>query len=162
PFRLTCPRCKTPNNSEARFCTSPGCGFPIGDMPLAQRSIRDARVALARNRREQASRFLADALAWWPDHPEAGKLQAALRDQEEREQQALRTVERALGQNACAAGRSALEDLRRIAPEHPRIAELEDRLTRGLAEADADAARGRRLEQQGRFEEAVQAYSAAL
>jgi hypothetical protein len=162
PFRLTCPKCQTLNTSEARFCTRLGCGFAIGNMALAPRLIRDARVALARNDRAEASRFLADALVWWPDHPEAVQLHAAIRQREERVQQALQVIDRALLQNACETARAALDDLRRSAPDYPRIAEYETRIAEGLSQASTEAARGRQLEQQGKFEEALAAYSEAL
>jgi hypothetical protein len=174
PFKSACPKCGTINSSESHFCAKQGCGFAVGDMPLGARAARDARMAFSQGDAAEASRLLALALAYWPGHPEATKLGAEVKRRIDDEQKAARALDEA----ATKAERAVVEavakkeffvkaspllaELRRIAPKHPRLADLENQMKAGLTLAAKHVEQARQRLREGKADDAIDAYNEAL
>jgi hypothetical protein len=132
-------------------------------MPLGQRAFRDARLAFSRGDAAEASRLLAVGLTYWPGHPEATKLVAEVKRRAEEEQKAVQAVEEALLKKALhTTAKKALEELRRIAPQYPRLAALDAKVTAGLIDAAKNVERARKRLQEGKADDAYDAFREAL
>lgn len=161
PLTILCPKCKTPNSTSNRACARAGCGFAIGDMPLANRAVRSAQLLLSVDP-AAAKGWLAEALGYWPDHPEAIRLTDALQKKE----QELKVLETAI-ESARAAGRyrqaqDLVEELGRKSPEHQKLTTYRKEVAARLMAALAAVNKARTLERAGRTDDAIDAYRDAL
>jgi tetratricopeptide (TPR) repeat protein len=162
PLKHECPSCKTQNPTDARTCLNSKCSFAIGDMPFAERTLRDAK-GLIQSDPVRAKSQLREALTFWPGHPEAVRLLGEITRREQEIEQYVAAVEAARREKAYyVAVRSAVEALAREAPNHPRLAEYRKELSDVITSADALVLAARALEQMGKSDDAIDAYEKAL
>jgi tetratricopeptide (TPR) repeat protein len=166
PLKVECPVDKTVNPSDAAACAK--CAFAIGDMPQAERLVRDAK-GLSQADPSKARALLNEALVFWPGQPEAVRLLADLarrdadlarRDQEVR--RFVEAVEVLCRQKKFMAARTEIVNLEQNAPGHPRLAELRKEIGDASTAAEALVRKARALEQQGKLDDAIDAYAEAL
>jgi hypothetical protein len=77
PLTVTCPKCgkKSSDHKELK-CTK--CGFSIGDMPNAETMVIQANKSLAGGDLTAASKYLAQAEAYWKTYPGIAELKDKL------------------------------------------------------------------------------------
>lgn len=160
PLKLECPKCRTVNPSENRACTK--CGFAVGDAPLVRRLIRDADLALADGHVKQAMQLVQKAKVYWPDSPEVRDRLARLAQKQAEEQQAHQKLTAALAARRFVEAQSLLTAWKRLAPDHPDQAGIEQQITRALRSAREHVARAQALQQAGKSDDAIDAYGEAL
>jgi hypothetical protein len=161
PYEIACPKCKAINPTAAQICCNVSCRFEVGNMHLAERSLRSAK-AIQREDPRRASVLAAEALGYWPGHPEAATLKADL-DRAEAEIQILeQAIRKAIGERTFEAIHRPLADLARQAPDQPELAEWRRHTDRALAETAGHVTRARAHETAGRIDEALSAFDAAL
>ncbi len=140
PFKVKCPKCRQMVNVESPFC--PKCGFPIGDIPLALKLIKDGKLAVADKDLDRAEKLLDQALVYWPENPECASLKADI------------AKRRAAAKAEAERKRAEAE-----AEEKRKRAEAEAEEKRKRAEAEAER---KRLEHVAAVEAASAHYVAAI
>ena len=75
PLEVKCPKCGSMVSLDSTFCSHQGCGFPIGNMPVALTRLKDAELKYARGDFGGAKVAVAEALAFWPGNADCLALQ---------------------------------------------------------------------------------------
>lgn len=165
-YEIACPKCRATNVNGARTCVN--CRFEIGDMPLAERALRSAKALLADDP-ASASKLVEEALRYWPGHPQATQLKSELERQREARQarettirDLLEKVNQSRRKREFEAARKPLDELARIAPTHADLPALRTAVTTAMKEAESQVNRAKALQAQGKMDDALDAYDAAL
>ncbi len=64
PFKVKCPKCGQVVDLDSPYCSK--CSFPVGDMPLALKLLKDGRLMAASGDIAKAERAIDQALVYWP------------------------------------------------------------------------------------------------
>ena len=64
PFKVKCPKCGQVIDLDSPYCSK--CSFPVGDMPLALKLLKDGRLMAASGDVARAERAIDQALVYWP------------------------------------------------------------------------------------------------
>lgn len=64
PFKVKCPKCGQVVGLDSPYCSK--CSFPVGDMPLALKLLKDGRLMAASGDVARAERAIDQALVYWP------------------------------------------------------------------------------------------------
>lgn len=64
PFKVKCPKCGQVVDLDIPYCSK--CSFPVGDMPLALKLLKDGRLMAASGDVARAERAIDQALVYWP------------------------------------------------------------------------------------------------
>lgn len=126
PLVLVCPRCRRACGFGSVHC--PGCGFSVGDMPIALDALKAARELLLRDDPEAARGRLETAKLLWPGLSEAAPLGREIDRRIERNHALRRELDNIVTEilEAIRARRfhraeSALFRLRSRDPRHPLL-----------------------------------------
>ena len=92
PFKVKCPKCEQIVDLQSPFC--PKCAFPIGDMPLAIKLLKEGKLLLASRNFAQAERAIERALVYWPKNSECLQLKADIGERLKEEAAAAEAHER--------------------------------------------------------------------
>ena len=68
PFKVKCPKCGQVVDLESPYCSK--CSFPVGDMPLALKLLKDGRLMGAAGDIVRAEHAIDQALVYWPGNPD--------------------------------------------------------------------------------------------
>lgn len=115
PFKAKCPRCGHMVDLDKPYCSHGGCGFPIGDMPIALSRIKDGNLKFARGDVGGAKIAVAEALVYWPDNADGLKLQRKVL---EREAEIKRAADKKAEDDRREAERKAREALAERVKQH--------------------------------------------
>lgn len=160
PLTVECPKCRTVNASDNRACTA--CGFSVGDAFLVRRLLRDADHAFAQGANRVAAMLLKEAQVYWHESTDIRSRLEAVGKREREETEAYNQVMAAVADHRFVEGKRLLGNLKRLSPDHPGAGTLERQIDTGLEAAKKHAGRGRTLEQSGKLDDAIDAYTDAL
>lgn len=82
PLIIICPACGAENNNSAKTCAK--CGFDITKMDKAVELLRQAKQKYAEKALEEAERFVKEAKAYWPNHPDILALEKTIIEERKR------------------------------------------------------------------------------
>lgn len=76
PFKVKCPKCGQVVDLDRPYCSK--CSFPVGDMPLALKLLKDGRLRAASGDVVGAEQVIAKALVYWPNNPDCMSAKAEI------------------------------------------------------------------------------------
>lgn len=129
PLRIICPKCGKEAASAQKSCS--GCGFSIGDMPNAGPLVRDAALELKKKNFQSARELLAEAEIFNPKHPDAEKIRAELKKEDDAVK---RTGELFARRKFCEA-QAEIARLKELSPGNPAIPGYEEKAEKRIAAA---------------------------
>ena len=129
---ITCPKCKTENESGAKFCVN--CRSSFSDLEKALRKCQEARDCIRRGDLDQAKNLLAVVGASWRELEELRTAKEELNKTEDILRLPVEEIRKLIKDRNYYTARKKLEDFKKLFPES-RIPE-EDSIKAALLEAE--------------------------
>lgn len=101
PFKVKCPKCGQVVDLEISYC--PKCSFPVGDMPLALKLLKDGRLLVAKGDVAGAEHTIDQALVYWPGNPDCLSEKAEIQQRHRKAQEEADLREREARKKAAEA-----------------------------------------------------------
>lgn len=118
-LKVACPGCKEQVRNSHRACTH--CGFSIGDLPLAERYLREGRKALAANEIQSAKTAFSLALEYWPGQGDATAALAKIAARQKDLDRIVQSLKTAMREKRFYEARAQLDALRGIDKNHSEL-----------------------------------------
>ncbi|MDO5317818.1 MAG: zinc ribbon domain-containing protein [bacterium] len=84
PFKVKCPKCGQVVDLDRPYCSK--CSFPVGDMPLALKLLKDGRLMAASGDVRGAEHAIDRALVYWPGNPDCLTVKSEIEQRRKKEQ----------------------------------------------------------------------------